>query len=215
MYKKMAAIAVILVISLSMTETYARPISVGVKPGDWMEYTVSTTGTPPEAHDITWARMEIIDVEGVVLHANVTARSVNGTVSSTVRSFNFEEGRVQAWIIIPANLSPGDTFYDASVPGNITIQGQTQKLVAGATRTITHSSDPTKYKEWDKASGIFTLTQDNVGNYTVNAYAIATNIWAPQILGLDQPVFYALIITIIVTVSLALIVVFARKKKFG
>ncbi len=217
MYKKIAAFALILTVILSITAIAAveGTISVGVKKGDWIEYTVSTTGAPPAAHDITWAKMEILNVEGVVLQANITTRSVNGTVSSAVRSFNFTEGQVQAWIIIPADLGPGDMFYDSSIPGNVTIQGQEQKMVAGATRTITHASDSVKYKEWDKATGVFTLTRDNVGTYTVNATAIATNMWSPQILGLDQTVFYLIIIAIIV-VAVAVIVlsvVLVRKNR--
>ena len=204
----MSAFALILIVILSTAAlaVVEGTITVGVKKGDWIEYNVSTTGAPPAAHDITWAKMEILDVEGVVLHANITTRSVNGTVSSAVRSFNFDEGQVQAWIIIPANLGPGDMFYDASIPGNVTIQGQEQKVVAGASRTITHASDSVKYKEWDKATGMFTLTRDNVGTYTVNATAIATNMWSPQILGLDQTVFYIIIIALIV-VAVAVIVV--------
>ena len=214
MFKKSAALAVLLVIILLIPLAECN-ISVGVKPGDWMEYSVSTTGTPPAAHDVTWARMEILDVEGAVLHANITVRNVDGVVSSSVRTFNFTSGQVQAWIIIPANLSPGDTFYDASIPGDVTIQGQEQKTVAGATRTITHASDPDKYKEWDKTTGMYTETIDNLENYTINAYATATNMWAPQILGLDQTVFYAVIIVMVavIVVAVLVLVVFRKKRK--
>ncbi len=213
MFKKVAALAVLLVILL--IPLVEADISVGVKPGDWMEYSVSTTGTPPEAHDVTWARMEIMDVEGSVLHANITVINVNGEVSSSIRTFNFTAGQVQAWIIIPSNLNPGDTFYDASIPGDVTIQGQEQKTVAGATRTITYASDPDKYKEWDKATGMYTETMDNLENYTINAYATATNMWAPQILGLDQTVFYAIVtlVVAVIVVAVLVLVVFRRKRK--
>jgi hypothetical protein len=218
MYQKIAAFAVILVFVLSAAATDGQPSSVptaGVKVGDWIEYTVSTTGSPPAAHDITWARMDVLDVQGVVIQANVTGRSRDGTYSSYVRSFNFSAGQVQAWIIIPANLSPGDTFYDASIPGNVTVQGQEQKTVAGASRTITYSSTSEKYKEWDKATGVFIETLDNLGNYTVNATATATNMWSAQILGLDQTVFYIVIVAVVVVtlVIIALVTVFVRRKR--
>lgn len=213
MFKKIAALAVVLVVIL-LTPLAEGNISVGVKKGDWMEYSVSTTGTPPEAHDVTWARMEILDVDGAVLHANITVKSAVGAVSSSVRTFNFTAGQVQAWIIIPANLGPGDTFYDASIPGNVTIQGQEQKIVVGASRTITHANDPGKYKEWDKATGMYTETIDNLENYTINAYATATNMWNPQILGLDQTVFYSIIVVSVVVIVIAVLVliVFRRKR---
>ena len=159
--------------------------------------------------------MEILDVEGEVLHANVTVRNVDGVVSSSIRTFNFTDGQVQAWIIIPANLSPGDTFYDASIPGDVIIQGQVEKTVVGATRTITNASDSGKYKEWDKATGMYTETIDNLENYTINAFATATNMWAPQILGLEQAVFYAIIIVIVAVIAVAILVsvIFQRRRK--
>ncbi len=214
MFKKIAVLAVVLV-TILLTPLSECNILIGVKKGDWMEYSVSTTGNPPEAHKVTWARMEILDVEGEVLHVNITVRSSDGTLSSSVRTFNFTAGQVQAWIIIPSNLSPGDTFYDASIPGDVTIQGETQKTVAGATRTITHSSDPGKYKEWDKATGMYTETVDNLENYTINALATSTNMWTPQITGLNQTVFYALIIVIltVIVVTILIVVVFRKKRK--
>jgi len=214
MFKKIAALAVLLIVILLIPLAEGN-ISVGVKPGDLMEYSVSTTGTPPEGHDVTWARMEILDVEGTVLHANITVRNVDGTVSSSVRQFNFTSGQVQAWIIIPGNLSPGDTFYDSSIPGDVTIQGQEQKIVAGASRTITHANDSSKYKEWDKATGMYTETIDKLANYTIDAYATTTNMWTPQILGLDQTIFYAIITVVVavIVVAVLVLVVFRRKRK--
>ena len=35
-------------------------ITLGVKEGDWIEFHVVTTGNPPEEHNVTWARIEII-----------------------------------------------------------------------------------------------------------------------------------------------------------
>ena len=89
-------------------------------------------GAVPAAQDLTWAKIEIVDVEGEAFHANFTVKYVNGTLSTSIRSFNFSTGNVQAWIIIPANLSPGQIFYDSSINSNVTIQGQIQKTVAGA-----------------------------------------------------------------------------------
>ena len=38
--------------------------SVGVKEGDWMEYDVNITGTPPTVHkDVVWMRIEVMQVE--------------------------------------------------------------------------------------------------------------------------------------------------------
>jgi hypothetical protein len=210
----LASIIVLFSIIASPALAYDEPL-VGVKEGDWIEYTVRTTGTPPPEQDLDWVRIEILDVEGAAFQANFTVRSVNGTVSSAIRNFNFTEGTVADWIIIPSNLGPSDTFYNSFKQRNVTIEGEEQKIVAGASRTITHASDAIRNKEWDKTTGVFTGANDNVGNYTINAHVIATNMWSPQILGLDQTVFYALVAVIIVlaVVILSSVIVVARKKK--
>jgi len=214
-FMKKKFVAILIALGILMFATFTKgAIEVGVEKGDWIEYTVTTSGTPPDAHHIIWARMEILDVNGTVFSANITSEFPNGTFASAVRHFNFEEGQVQAWIIIPANLSPGDSFYDVSIGRNVTIEGQEEKSVAGAVRTITHASNAQKYKEWDKITGVYTFTRDSLESYSVNATAIATNMWSPQIFGLDQTVFFGIVIAIVVVVIVALaVLLLARRKK--
>jgi hypothetical protein len=210
----LASIIVSVSIIASPTLAYDEP-SVGVKKGDWMEYSVRLTGqTSVPSKNITWFRMEILNVEGAAFQANVTVGYVNGTFHSSVWKFNFTEGQVEGWLIIPSNLDPGNTFYDSWKPGNVTIEGEEQKIVAGASRTITHASDSIRIiKEWDKATGVYTYVVERPQNFTVITNAIATNMWSPQIL-LDQTVFYALVAVIIVlaVLTLSLVIVVARRK---
>ncbi len=207
--------------------------SVGVKEGDWIEYKISITGagTPPPTHDVRWMRIEILPVQGAAFSVNLTARYANGTVGSAVWKFNFTEGNVGGWIIIPSNLGPGDTFYDSSIhtqkPVNVTIQSQEQRAVLGASRTVTYGNDSFRHKEWDKATGVFvgssevyknvtTRTGWYIEDLTVTVQAIATNMWIPEIiLGLNQTTFYALVTAIIVLAVLILspVIVVARRKR--
>lgn len=223
MFKKLVA-TLLITITLSvlvLTIQTAQPASgqyvIGVKPGDWIEYNVTTTGAPPDEKHIVWARTDILNVTGDTFTANTTGQSPNGTYSSFVRTFNFYKGDVSAWIIIPANLSPGESFYDSYDNRNYTIGGEHEETFAGATRTITYINTTERYKQWDKATGVFVETIDNVGNYTVNATAYATNMWNPQILGLDQNVFYAVVaivaIVIVLLVIAVLLVARRRMKK--
>jgi len=214
--RKVVAAMMIVVIFVSIAAANAQP-AVGVKSGDWVEYSVKTTGAVPAAQDLTWAKIEITDIVGEAFHANFTVKYVNGTIMSSDRFFNFSAGNVQAWIIIPAKLNPGQTFYDSSISTNVDIQGQIQKTVAGATRTVTYTNSSLggvqRNKEWDKATGFYIQSADNLGNYTVNAQAIATNIWSPQILGLNQNTFYLIVAAIIVIiVVIAIIVVISQRK---
>lgn len=118
--------------------------SVGVKEGYWIEYEVSVTGVgiPPPTHDVRWMRIEVLPVQDTAFSINLTARCTNGTYGSAIWDFNFTEGNVGGWIIIPANLGPGDTFFDLSihtgVPVNVTIQCEEEKTVLGASRTLTY-----------------------------------------------------------------------------
>ena len=210
----MLATALLSILILT-TQSARSEYTIGVKPGDWIEYHVSTTGAPPSEKEIDWARMEVLDVQGNIFHVNTTGHQLNGIYSSFVRTFDFQAGEVSAWIIIPANLNPGDTFYDAVYNQSYAIQGELQETIAGSIRTITYINNSMgRYKQWDKATGVFVETIDNVGNYTVDATAYATNMWSPQILGLDPTVFYVVIVAIVVViVALTLMSIFYRRKK--
>jgi hypothetical protein len=172
--------------------------SVGVKEGDWIEYNinVSGTGTPPPTHDVRWMRITILPIQGTAFSANFTVRYANGTIGSAIWKFNFTEGNVEGWLIIPPNLGPGDTFYDSSThtgkPVNVTIQRQDQKTVLDASRTVTYGNDSLRHKEWDKATGVFIGSSEHlenvtnkagwhIENLTVTVKAIATNMWRPEI----------------------------------
>lgn len=164
-------------------------VSVGVKKGDWIEYQVTTTGTPTEGHDVTWARMEILDVKGTEISVNVTTKARNGTFASGIMNLNPARGQVGIWFIIPANLNPDEAFFDASVGRNITIEGSEQRTIAGATRTVTHASTPERIKSWDKVTGVFVESIDVLPNYTLHAIADKTNLWSGQILGIEPLTF--------------------------
>ena len=193
----------------SPTFAYNQP-TVGVKEGDWIEYDISITGngTPPPTHDVRWMRFQVLAVEGAAFSVNLTVRYANDTFGVAIWEYNFTEGNLGGWTIIPANLSPGDTFFDASEhnhkPVNVTVQGQEQRTVLGSTRTVTYGNDSLRHlKEWDKATGVFIGSSEVVQNVTnkdgwyienltVTTRAVATNMWIPQgrqILGLEQSVF--------------------------
>ena len=214
-----ALILASIIVSVSIialpTLAYDEP-SVGVKKGDWIEYAVKMTGqTSAPSKNMTWFRIEILDVEGTAFQANVTVRYVNGTLRSAVWKFNFTEGQCGGWLIIPPNLDTGNTFFDAAKPGNVVIEGEEQKIVAGASRTITHACDSKRIiKEWDKATGVYTYAVEHPKNFTIITTAIATNMWSPQILEVNQTLFYALVTVSIVlaVLTLSLVIVVAKRK---
>jgi hypothetical protein len=203
--------------AISSMLAYAEP-ATGVKKGDWIEYSFNITGPPLEPlRNLTWYRTEILEVDGTWFRANKTALLVNGSFSSSIWNFNLTEGQVQSWAIIPANLSPGDTFFDVAKSANITIEGEEQKTLLGASRTVTHANESGKvYKEWDKATGVYVYAITYTNNYTVTTNAVATNLWSPElILGLNPTTFYTLVtaVTVVAALILSLVIVITRRKR--
>ena len=215
---------------LSSTAAAAAVPSVGVREGDWIEYniTVSGTGQLPPTHDVRWMHLQVLQVNGEEFSVNVTARYANGTVGSANWKFNFTEGNVGGWIVIPANLCAGDSFFDSSVhnhkPVNVTIQSQEQKTVLGAVRTVTSGNDSFRYKQWDQATGVFvgsTETYRNVtnkdgwyiDNLTVTIDAVATNLWSPDDSKQAGTMFYPIVIAVVLAASvLSVGLIVARKR---
>jgi hypothetical protein len=231
-----ALILAIMIVSVSFIVSpalaYGEP-TVGVKEGDWIEYDVSITGTGsmPPTHDVRWFRIEVLPVQGEAFSVNLSSRYANGTVGSAIWKFNFTEGNVEGWIIIPSNLGAGDTFYDYSIPTgkpvNVTIESEERKTVLGASRTVTSGHNSLRHKEWDKDTGVFVGTTEVYKNVTTKAgwyiedvtvtvQAVATNMWSPQILGLDQTMFYTIVTVVVVAVvivALAIAVAMRKKKR--
>jgi hypothetical protein len=188
--------------------------SVGVKEGDWMEYNVSIAGTPPPIHNVTWMRMQILTVDGSAFPVNLTVRYFNGTVFSSMWKFNFTAGNDEGWLIIPQNLSPGDNFYDAysKTNQNITIQSQQQQTVLGASRTVTFGSQSNRYKEWDKATGVFVASNETFKGWSASVNMVATNLWSqdsPQ----HQPVLFAMVLACLVGAAVLTTAVLVTQKK--
>ena len=163
-------------LSISLAEA---DLSIGVNRGDWIEYAVTTSGSPPEQFNLTWARMQISNVNGASIEINVTTRSANGTMSSRMMILNLQKGEIGAWFIIPANLNVGDSFLDSDGQ-YVMIQGEQQLEWAGDLRTLTNATTPQRIKHWDKLTGVFVQCIDVFDNYTINATANNTNMWKDQ-----------------------------------
>jgi hypothetical protein len=192
--------------------TISAEISVGVKKGDWIEYQVAYTGTPPESHAITWARMEIVDVQGKSINLNITTKYSNGTRLNETLTLNLETGQLGDDFIIPANLNSGGTFFDRNV-GNITISGVEERTIAGARRTVVYAATSQTMFYWDKPTGILVEANSSLTGYTMITKTDKTNMWQPQILGLDSTTFYSLVIIAVVILAAIIAFLVIRRKK--
>ncbi len=176
--KFVAATALIIVLFLTSSALATTALSVGVKSGDWIEYLVSYTGSPTQGHDVNWARMEILEVQGTNITVTITSRFADNSTETTNSTLNLQTGHMIDDFIIPSNLNVGDTFRDENL-GNITISAVETRQYAGATRTVVTSSAGNNTYVWDQATGVSVEGNSQTADYTIHTIVEDTNIWQP------------------------------------
>lgn len=198
------------IVSMSFSAVASAEIVVGVKPGDWIEYNVKFAGDVPMEHDVTWCKIEVTAVEGKSVYVDITSRYADGsneTVSSTVK---LDTGQIGEAFIIPANSNKGDTF--SSYEGTITISGVEEKSCACATRSVIYANTSETMFYWDRSTGFLVEANSSSSNFTMFTKAEETNMWQPQIFGLDQTVFIALVLLMVAVLVLAIFLTRKMKK---
>ena len=220
---KSAVFAIVLtlfIVTSSLSVAFA-DVSVGVKKGDWIEYQVTVTGTPPPIYNTTWARIDITGVQGDAVSLHIQTRFTNGSLLIENLNLNLETNPGDSFVI-PANLNPGDVFYNPYL-GNITITGVEQRTAAGAERTVVSGSTNYTNYYWDRQTGVLVQATSKVPaaskyfgyqNQAFNVFTKTseTNMWQPQILGLDLSVFYALIVAVVVVLAAIVAILVWRKR---
>jgi hypothetical protein len=213
MDRKLAlTIALLIVLVASAPIVFSAEISVGVKQGDWIEYQVTFTGTPPEGHAVTWARMDAVSVQGKNITLAVAAKQSDGSWLNETVQLNLEIGQLGDDFIIPANLNSGDTFFDKG-HGNITISGVEERTYADAKRTIVSETAQQTTYYWDKATGVLVEGNSSYTDFAMYTKVDKTNMWQPETVGPDSTVFYVLAIGATVIIVAVIAVLFLRRRK--
>jgi hypothetical protein len=148
--------------------------NVGVKSGDWAEYSVSSswqstisTLTPSYAIGMKWVKYEVTDVADNDITANVTAHYKNGTENSTVQTGNvLTQSGDLSLMFIQTDLGKGDsvgvwTSYMGS-PESFTLNDTFSRNYLGTTREVNHLDASFSYSflqmhfigYWDRATGV-------------------------------------------------------------
>ena len=205
MLRKLPLAIIALILVLCLSNAVFAELSVGVKKGDWIEYQVTSTGSPTAGHDINWARMEILDVQGTNITVKITSRYPNESTEELNSTLNFETGQLIDDFIIPANLKTGDTFYDQNL-GNVTISRAEEHEYAGATRTVLYASTSQNTYVWDQATGVSVEGTSLTPEYSIHTIVDKTNMWQSSE-GLDVTAFY--LVTVLVLIIIATIIVVA------
>jgi parallel beta-helix repeat protein len=193
-------------------------VQAGVKAGDWIriDYTISgaSSGSPlPQ-----WLKVEFLSVEGTTATVRVTMHMSDGTEQSETLNVDVVAGGQALGLsgfLIPANCATGDCIYMTGY-GNVTIEGETTRTYAGASRAVVYASfsqlgtQLTYY--WDKQTGVMVEASTTSGSITATGKATETNMWLAD----SSPFwmqwwFYALVAAIIV--ALAVTVYFIKRRK--
>jgi hypothetical protein len=212
MDRKLAAIALLILLVVSAPIVVSAEISVGVKQGDWIEYQVTYSGTPPEGHAVKWARMDIGNVRGRAISLAIAAKMTDETWSNETFTLNFDAGQLGDNFIIPANLKSGDTFSDIQ-QGNITISGTEDRAYAGVKRVVVSGTTLQTTYYWDRATGVLVEGNSSYTGFAMYTKVDKTNMWQAQTLGLDSNVLYVLAVgaTVVIVAAIAFFVI--RRKK--
>ena len=187
-------------------------VSMGVKEGDWIEYEVAFTGDSSFGHDVVWARLDVAAVQGNAFTVNITTKSSSGELTKETYSFDLETGELGDDFIIPANLNKGDTFFNKN-QGNITITGSERKTLLGAERTVLTASVAESTYHWDKVTGVTVEANSTYSTYTIATKAIATNMWQPEILGLEPAAFVLVTVAAFAVVAALVFTVLSRRRR--
>lgn len=219
--KKKIIALIVLLMAFSTVVIASAQMVVGVKKGDWIEYTVTTTGTPPDsAHSITAARMEVLDVQGTTIQVNITSTYSNGTQVSSPSTLNLATGQLIDNFIIPAGLTTDSEFNsNMGTMVRMKITGTSQGTCVGATRTVVTATNSNNTYVWDQATGVSVEGTTTEPTYTMHTLATNTNMWtlpSSTESSPDMTLIYVAVIVIVVIVVVAAIAVFAvrsRKKR--
>jgi len=186
-------------------------IHVGVKEGDWIEYSITHSKTPPSKY-ATWARIEILSVQGAIVLLEVKQRISDGTQETDRETVNLETGQLGDGFLIPANLSAGDTFLEAH-EDELIIGGVQELIYAGENRTIVYTTTIAGIW-WDRATGILLEARYSQMEYSTVIKADRTSLWGTGLfVNLDPILLYILIlVALLVVAALAIFFIFRRRR---
>lgn len=213
MRRTLATIAMVLVpIVCFLSVTSAIELSIGVQSGDWIEYNVTSSGSPMQGHDVEWARMEIISTQNPNITFMITSRFTDGTNDTITSVLNLKTGHLIDDFIIPANLNVGETFKDENY-GNVTITGSEVRTYADTQRTILTVTMHNNTYCWDQATGVSVEGNTQTADYTIHSVVSATNMWQPTAIAIFDLASLIMVTTVLLIIFFAFVIAVVRYSK--
>ena len=208
MNKKSCSVFITLLLALLILSVLAQ-VSIGVKEGNWIEYEITYTGTPPQTYPET-ARFEVQAIQGTNITLEIKTVSLEAAEITNPVTFNLEDGAPD-FIIIPANLNVGNEVNHSEL-GIIEILGIEEYTFEGVTRELIYGSFGDLDYHWDRTTGIVIQIDQTTETYTQSWLAVSTNIVQTEISELDPMLLYGIIIAIIIILVVVTLLVLKRKK---
>ena len=176
-------------------------VLVGVKKGDWVEYNVICNGVVPEDHNVTWAKIEVIGVDGNKVNIAITSRYFDGREETVTSILNIETGEIGDGFIIPANFSEDDTFMK-QFDGTVRISRVEKRTYANEKRDVVTATTSSTEFYWDQHTGFLVEASSTYENFSIASKMEKTNLWEAEQFGLNS-------ITVIVFVGLVIVILLA------
>ena len=208
MNKKSCSVFITLLLALLILSVLAQ-VSIGVKEGNWIEYEITYTGTPPQTYPET-ARFEVQAIQGTNITLEIKTVSLEAAEITNPVTFNLEDGAPD-FIIIPANLNVGNEVNHSEL-GIIEILGIEEYTFEGVTRELIYGGFGDLDYHWDRTTGIVIQIDQTTETYTQSWLAVSTNIVQTEISELDPMLLYGIIIPIIIILLIVTLFILKRKK---
>ncbi|MEJ2272218.1 MAG: hypothetical protein P8X91_07035 [Candidatus Bathyarchaeota archaeon] len=209
--KKISVHIIFLIIFLNfsfLTIYSSENLTVGVKKGEWIEYNVVCNGDIPLDHNVTWAKIEVIDVKNELIFVNITSKYSDNRNEIETSILNIQTGEIGEGFVIPSNLGQGDKFLE-EFEGIITITKVEEKTIANEKRTVVGADTPNTSFYWDQQTGFLVEANTTNTSFSIISKAIKTNIWQHTIFGFDLIVY----IVVLITISSVSIIILRHKLK--
>ena len=208
MRKESYSLLITLLLSILVVSVSAQ-LCTGLKPGDWVEYSATYTGNPPDRYPLS-SRLEIKTVQGTLITVEINALLLNGTQTTRTETFDLATGAPD-FIIIPANLGPGDEISNEEL-GTYTIERIENYDFKGKTRELVFANVLDVKFKWDRNTGVVIEVIQTIDTFTQTLRGNDTNIIQEQSSDLDPMVIYGLIIAIIAIIMVVIVLLVKRKK---
>nr|MDO8097678.1 hypothetical protein [Candidatus Njordarchaeota archaeon] len=180
----LVALLALLILSVIPTSSSAVDYStVGVKAGDWAEYSITLTTNIPLVNKV---RVNAQAVQGTVVTLNIVSYHSDGETTSDTYNCDISTGLNVAYgYLLAPGLERGDPIYSGA---DITVNETTTRTAAGTARPVNLVKDtrvlpldvPRYDRYYDKATGILVEQCGETMMGYMDQTLTATSLWFPS-----------------------------------